>query len=427
MNILLKNALLSDGSIGCAATTGKRIAYIGAEAGLTADTRFDEVIDCGRSLLLPGLYNCHTHAAMTLFRGYGEDLPLQSWLNDRIFPAEDRLTDEAVYVASLWAIAEMLRGGIVSFSDMYMFCPQTARAALETGIKANISRSLVSFDPDADFRTDFRFLESKSLFEAYNGADDGRILIDMSLHAEYTNVGRAVEFLSDYAAQVKTGMHVHLSETEREHAECIARHGVTPARFFADRGAFDVPATAAHCVWVSAEDRALLAEKGVSAAHNPTSNLKLGSGVMPLPAMLRAGVNVTLGTDGAASNNTLDLFKEMHLAAILHKGVEHDTTNTPAAEILRMATANGAIAQHRPDCGRLEAGCRADLILVDMDSINNIPSYDPIYTAIYSARSTDVRLTMADGKILYRDGEFTTIDFEKLKQDMRDVCARYFQ
>lgn len=424
MRILFENAEILHIGKGFLATDGTDITYVGKTR---PEGTFDRVIDCRNRLLMPGLYNCHTHAAMTLFRGYGEDMPLQSWLNDRIFPAEDLLTDESVYVASKWAIAEMLRGGTVSFSDMYFFCENTARAVEETGIKANISRSIVSFDPEIDLYSDSRFLEARRLFEAWNGRADGRLIVEMALHAEYTNVPKACRQMAEYCRSAGARMHVHLSETEREQQECIARHGKTPARFFADTGVFDVPAMAAHCVWVTEEDMDLMREKGVYAIHNPASNLKLGSGIMPLSKMLSRGVPVALGTDSASSNNTLDMFKEMYLASLLQKGTDRDPAALKADAVIALGTEAGARAQGRDDCGQLEVGCRADLILLDLDALNNIPYYDPSYTVLYSARSSDVCLTMVDGRILYENGEFTTIDIEKLRYDMRYTCEHYFE
>ena len=199
----------------------RRIASISTEL---PDTAGCEVVEGKGNLLIPGFYNIHCHAAMTLFRGYGEDLPLDRWLNERIFPAEDRLTAKSVNVATKLAIAEMLRGGIVSFSDMYMFEDAVADAVAEYGIKANLSRSIVSFDPDIDIRADSRFTETLDLIRGYHGYDDGRIRVDLSLHAEYTNVPRACRDLADYAKEYGFGMQIHLSETEKEHRECIERH-----------------------------------------------------------------------------------------------------------------------------------------------------------------------------------------------------------
>ncbi len=389
--------------------------------------RFDRVIEGRHRLLMPALYNCHAHTAMTLFRGYGEDLPLQSWLNDCIFPAEDRLTSEAVYHASMLAIAEMLRNGIVSFSDMYFFSEDTIRAVAETGMKANIARCITCFNPEETKDTDTRLIEALKLHEAYHNSYDGRIKMDMSVHAEYTTLPHAVRYVADAAKELSLHMHVHMSETESEHNECMARNnGMTPAQHFAKLGVFDVPTVAAHCVWVSDEDIALMAEKGVFAAHNPVSNLKLGSGIMPLEKMHRAGVKVVLGTDGAASNNRLDILREMNLAAMLQKGHDRVCDAMHAADLIPMATVNGALAQGRADCGKLTCGAKADLIMLDLDTPNNIPSYTPVTSVIYSATGADVCMTMADGKILYENGQYTTLDIEAVKHQMRETVAHYF-
>jgi 5-methylthioadenosine/S-adenosylhomocysteine deaminase len=320
----------------------------------------------------------------------------------------------------------MLRGGVVSFSDMYMFEDAVAEAVLETGIKANLSRSLVSFAPNSDVASDSRFAEARDLVKKYHNADDGRLKIDFSLHAEYTNVPKYVAKIGEYTASQGLRMQIHLSETEKEHLECMQRHQKTPAAFFCDLGVFDAPTTAAHCVWVSDEDIEILAKKKVSVAHNPVSNLKLGSGVMPLSKMLKAGVNVCLGTDGVASNNRLDVLREMQTAAILHKGIMRDPACTTAAQMPALATRNGAIAQGREDCGEIREGARADLILIDRHSIHNMPSYDDYALLSYSAERSDVRLTMADGRILYQNGAYTLIDEERLRFEAREVFAHYF-
>ena len=401
----------------------KRIASITKNL---PDTVGAEVIDAKGNLLIPGFYNAHCHAAMTLFRGYGEDLPLQRWLEERIFPAEDRLNYENVTVATRLAIAEMLKGGIVSFSDMYMFEDAVAEVVLETGVKANLSRALVSFSPEANIASDSRFAEAKALVEKYQNADDERVKVDFSLHAEYTNLPHYIAEVSEYAATNGLRMHLHVSETEKEHNECIARHGKTPTRLFYDLGTFNTPTLAAHCVWVSNEDIAILAEKQVSVVHNPVSNLKLGSGVMPLGKMISAGVNVCLGTDGVASNNRLDILREMQTAAILHKGVLLDPTATTASQMPKLATRNGALAQGRTDCAEIRIGARADLVLIDRNSIHNMPCFDNYAMLCYSAERSDVLLTMVDGRILYQNGTYTLIDEERLRYDAQRVFAHYF-
>ncbi len=402
---------------------GNRITAIDRERPTGA---FDRVIAGSGKLLTPGLVNAHTHAAMTIFRGYGEDLPLDRWLNERIFPAEDRLSERAVYLGTKLSIAEMLAGGVTSFSDMYFFCDATARAVAEGGIKANLSRSVVSFDGDADYRRDPRVLESLSLYDEWNGAEDGRILIDLSLHAEYTNVAACVRTVAEEAGRRRARVQIHLSETRKEHRECLLRHGVTPTRFFYDNGLFEVPVVAAHCVFLTAEDRAILSEHGATAVHNPVSNLKLGSGIMPLRTMLRAGINVALGTDGAASNNRLDLLREMQTALLLSKGTTHRPDGVSAADALPLATEAGARAQGRTDVGRLSVGYRADLALFDLAGLSHQPVIDPVTSLAYSASSHDVCLTMVDGRILYENGEFTTLDVEKLKSEFSEMRSHYF-
>ena len=428
MKTIIKNAtLLSETGYGKGkwhvTVENKRIANITKEL---PDTKGAEIIDAKGNLLIPGFYNAHCHAAMTLFRGYGEDLPLQRWLEERIFPAEDRLNYQNVTVATRLAIAEMLKGGIVSFSDMYMFEDAVAEVVLETGIKANLSRALVSFSPDANIATDTRFTEAKALVEKYQNCDDERLKVDFSLHAEYTNVPHYIAQVGEYTAANGLRMHLHLSETEKEHNECIARHGKTPTKLFYDLGVLNTPTLAAHCVWVSDEDIALMAEKGVSAVHNPVSNLKLGSGVMPLNKMLSAGVNVCLGTDGVASNNRLDILREMQTAAILHKGVLLDPTATTALQTPKMATRNGAIAQGREDCGEIRIGARADMVLIDRNSVHNMPCFDDYAMLCYSAERSDVLMTMVDGRILYQNGTYTLIDEERLRYDAQKVFAYYF-
>ena len=403
--------------------TDESITYIGV--GMPEEP-FDRTIDCKENLLMPAFYNAHCHAAMTLFRGYGEDLPLRRWLDEKILPAEEKLNFRRVYYGSKLAIAEMIRNGVVSFSDMYFFQEATAEAVLEAGIKANLARSIVSFDPNITREADSRFAESVKLVEQYHGAGDGRLKIDMSLHAEYSNVDACCRYVAEYAKEQGLRMQLHLSETQDEHEACIARHGMTPAAYFASLGVFDVPTTAAHCVYVTDEDIALMKEKGVFPVHNPVSNLKLGSGVMRLRDMLNAGLTVTLGTDGVASNNRLSVLRELQTAAILHKGVNRNPENIRAAELPALATRNGALSQGREDCGRIAVGARADLILVDLNAINNIPCYDLATTLAYSASTSNVLLTMCDGRILWENGEYTSIDIECLRFEARQIIRHYF-
>ena len=429
MTTLIRNVKLLDEygfgtkSVAVIVENGK-YSYIGeAEPRI----KVDEVIDGKGNLLIPAFYNTHCHAAMTLFRGYGEDLPLDRWLNEKIFPAEDKLTPKSVNIATKLAIAEMLANGVASFSDMYMFMDEVANAVLETGIKANLSRSIVSFAESDNIQNDSRFLESVKLVKDFDGAANGKLKVDMSLHAEYTNTEQMARFIAEYTRENNLGMQVHISETEKEHHECIERRsGRTPIEFFNDCGLLDARTTAAHCVYVTENDMNIIKEKNVSVAHNSVSNLKLGSGVMQLRKMLDKGINVTLGTDGVASNNNLDVLKELQYAVLLGKGISRQPECVTAREMLPLATRNGAIAQGRADCGEIKIGYKADAVLVDLDSVNNIPSYDYYTTLAYSAKSSDVLMTMVDGEILYKNGEYKTIDIEKLKFEAKDVINHYF-
>ena len=429
MNTLIKNVkLLAEYGFEkrsvCVLVKDDCIAYVGEKEPAE---KADRVIDGKSNLLLPGFYNTHCHAAMTVFRGYGEDLPLDRWLNERIFPAEDRLTGRASYIGSLIAAAEMLAGGVVSFSDMYMFQEDVARAVLESGMKANLSRCVVAFSDMDDPRRDNRFQEAARLVELLHGAENGKILVDMSLHGEYTNTEQMFRAVAEYAKERSLGIQVHISETKKEHMEAMARRGGrTPVELCLDTGILDSRTIAAHCVWVSERDMDIMKEKGVFVSHNPISNLKLGSGVMDLGKMLDKGIHVTLGTDGAASNNDLDILSELQTAAILHKGVNLDPERTRADHMIRLATSEAAQAQGRPDCGRVEVGYRADLVLWDLDAVHNIPSYDYAATMAYSAKSSDVLLTMVDGRVLYENGEYKTIDVEKLKYEAKELIEHYF-
>lgn len=424
MKILFENVKIISGETVFVAVDGAHFSYVGSER---PEEKFDLIKQCNGSMIIPAFYNTHCHAAMTLFRGIGDGLPLSRWLNEQIFPAEDKLTHEAVYWGTMLGSAEMISGGTVSFSDMYMFEDAVAEAVADSGVKANISRSLVSFDPTADFSSDFRLDEAKALYAQWSNAEDGRIKVEMSLHAEYTNVLPYCEYVADYCRSNKIPIQIHLSETRDEHEQCIARNGVTPSMFFDKAGVFDTKAIAAHCVWLSDEDIALLAERGVSIAHNPTSNLKLGSGIMQYSKIAQSGICVGLGTDGAASNNSLSVLKEMQLAALIHKGTQLDAATATSREMFELATRNGALIQSREDCGKIEAGYRADAVLIDTNAVNTLPSPDLYATLVYSADRTNILMTMCDGRILFDNGEYKSIDIERAKFNLNRCVSKIFE
>jgi len=374
---------------------------------------FKERYDGAGRLLIPGMYNTHTHIPMTLLRGYAESLSLQDWLTQRIFPFEAKLTDESAYPATLLGIAEMLRFGVVSFTDMYYFTEARVRAITESGIKANICEGLMVFDPDATYEQLPAQARNEQLVQRYHNTLDGRLKIDLNIHSEYISNPQVVRAVGEHAVELGVQTHVHISETSLEHEECKGRRGgLTPVQYFDSLGFFRAPCTAAHCVWTEPEDWALLAERGVTVSANPASNMKLASGFAPIPQMLAAGVNVALGTDGVASNNSHNIIQTLYLFALLYKGSSGDPTVVTPAQALAAATVHGARSQGRPDCGTIEVGKRADLVVLDVELPWMQPTHNLVNNLVYSAQGADVVLTMVDGTVLYRDGVWPTLDVE---------------
>lgn len=427
MKALLKNAwIYTPGGVirgGCLTVDGPTIAYVGAAR---PEGEFDREKDMSGKLLLPGLVNAHTHAAMTLLRGVGTDLPLQKWLFDSVFPVEARLSGEDIRAGTALALLEMLACGTTSFSDMYFFSPETVAQIRDSGMKANLCYPVQAFDPADTFTKNESARKQERLHRDWHGAGEGRILVDGCLHAEYTCNMDVAAGVAAWSRENGLRMHVHLSETEREHRECLAKYGKTPAQWMDALGVFDVACAAAHCVWVTEEDRRLLRAKSVSVAHNPTSNMKLGSGFAPVPELLEEGVNVALGTDGAASNNNLNMLEEMHLAAVIHNGFRRDTALMTARQVLDMATLNGARLQGRGDTGTIEVGKRADIMAIDLDSPHLFPRLDTAGLAVYSAQAADVCMTMVDGRVLYENGEYLTLDRERILWDAEAAAKRLY-
>lgn len=391
-------------------TSGDIIAYI---SDVMPEESYGEVYSGKGKVLLPAFVNSHSHAAMTLMRGYGENMSLDDWLFSRVFPFEEKLNSEAVYWGTALSMAESIRFGIVSSTDMYYFCEDVVRAVLDAGAKANVSRSISHFTDD-DLYDSYRFKETESLYRNFNGAGEGKIIIDMSIHSEYTTTPKAVKQLADFTKEIGANMHVHVSETKKEHEECKERHGgLTPVQYLNSLGAFDTPSVAAHCVWIEGEDYDILKEKGVTVAVNPVSNLKLASGVCNVSALLDRGINVAIGTDSVASNNSLNFIEEMKMFAISTKGTIYDPAVVSPVQTLAAATAGGARAQGRNDCGFIRVGNKADLIVLDIDTPYMRPSHNLITNIVYSASGSDIVMTMCDGRVLYKDGEYLTIDIER--------------
>ncbi len=383
---------------------------------------FGEEYDGKDRLLIPGFVNAHCHVPMTLLRGYGEGLPLQRWLTERVFPFEAQLDDEAVYWGAMLGIAEMLRSGITSFTEMYDHCGAIARAVLQSGVSCNLSRGLMCFD-DTPLQQLIPFQETLQLFDEYNGAGDGRLQVDFCIHAEYTSNPDTVSGVANVASNRHARMHLHLSETKQEQQQCVERHGKTPAAYFEQLGVFANPTTAAHCVWVTEQDRAILKRNGVTVAHCPASNCKLGSGIAPVCELLEEGVPVAIGTDGVSSNNSFNFLQELRLAILLQNGTRQNPNAISAAQVLQMATEAGARSQGR-NSGVIRCGAVADLAVVRCDSINMTPCYNPLVNLVYSANLPDTVLTMCAGKVLYRDGQLVTIDAERAKFEVNRAVQR---
>ena len=397
---------------------GARIVSVvnsGASGGADEAVKDGErVIDGRGKLLMPGFYNTHTHLPMTLMRGYGENMSLTDWLEKKIFPFEDRLTGEDCYYAAMLAMAESFSHGVVSSSDQYFFCEDIVRAATESGAKLNAARGLSFFDEILDL-TGFRpYEESRNLFRDHHDTAGGRIRVDIGLHAEYTATPGLIEAVAGLCRETGAPVHVHVSETMKEHEECKERNGGrTPMRVLYDGGVFDNGGIAAHCVLVEEEDADMLMEKGVTAVSCPVSNMKLASGIARIPLLLEKGVSVALGTDGAASNNGFNFFEEIKLLALSAKVRFGDPTLIRPQEALFAATRAGALAQGRPDCGYIKEGFRADMIVLDLCSPSLNPVYEIANNLVFSASSRDILMTLVDGRVVYEDGAFPTIDVEK--------------
>ena len=390
---------------------------IAAIGSVPEGTHAAETRDLHGALVMPGLVNAHGHTAMTLVRGLGCGLPLKRWLEEAIFPVEAKMSPGDIEAGVTWGVMEMLAGGTTCVADMYDF-PGTGGEAFErAGFKANICRVGLGF-------IDGRLEDCISFTRGWNAGKRVRTVADICIHSEYLTDEKFCRELAAANRDLKRPLHVHVSETRREHEECIARHGKTPIAYLADCGLLDFGGYAAHCVWAEDSDFAIMRDMGVTLVHNPSSNMKLGSGFARIAAAMSAGVNVALGTDGCASNDNLDMFEEMHIAALLHKGLAQDPTVLSAGDVIDMATVNGARALGRTDTGRLETGCRADLCVIELDKPHLAPALDMPNLIVYSAKSQDVAMTIVDGEILYDHGEFTSIYAEKAKYELLAAVRR---
>lgn len=427
MNILIKNCFILTGQQdqpvvqGEVAVEGSRLLQVGAAGRLPADWRPERVIDGSDHLCMPGLVNCHTHAAMTLLRSFADDLPLMEWLSTKIWPAEERLTGEDVYWATLLSIVEMVRSGTTTFNDMYFFMDDAARAVEKAGARAVLARGLIGNGPGAEQALE----ESRSFLNRWQGGAGGRINVWLGPHAPYTCPPEYLIKVLQVAEEFQTGIHIHVAETVDEVEQIQKQYGKTPVAYLNDLGVFRVPVLAAHCVHLTEADIATMAERSVAVAHNPESNMKLASGIAPVSAMRRSGITVGLGTDGASSNNNLDMFEEMRTAALLHKVANQDPLVLPALEVLAMATRDGARALGLDSqVGVLEPGYKADLILVDLNQAHLCPRHNLEAHMVYAARGADVDTVIIDGQLVLDGRRMLTIDEDEVRREVEARAMR---
>jgi len=389
------------------------------------DFKAETFIDGHNKLLMPGMVNSHTHAYMSVFRNLADDLSFEEWLFGRISPLEDKLLLNDCYWGNMLSCLEMIKSGTTCFVDMHMALNQSVLAAQETGMRAVISRGLVGSDGN-DRGGKKRIMEA---FEEYAFAQDNdydRIKFMLGPHAIYTCGKDYLLEVSEIAKDRGLGINIHLSETKHEVEECIKNHGMSPVKYLESLGLFDVPAIAAHCVHLDDEDIAILKKRNVSVATNPASNMKLGNGFAPVGRLINEGVNVCLGTDSQASNNTLNMFTEMRLLSLIHKGVDCDAQAMSAKTVLRCATENGYKAVGMGDtAGKIEEGKAADLVLLDIDAPQFYPRNNLASALVYSANGSEVDTVIIDGRIVMKNKEVLTIDTERVYYEINRITKNY--
>ena len=411
MNTLIKNAtvLLSDGTAKKMdiAITDDKIVKVGI---VDADWKADTTINAEDKLAVPGFINAHTHASMTLLRSYADDMKLMDWLQNKIWPIEDKMTKNDIYWGAMLAIAEMVKSGTTTFADMYGDMEKVAQAVEETGIRAVLARGIIGVAPNG--KTALK--ENVALYDNFNNVADGRITVMFGPHAPYTCPPDFLRLVVKEAKKRNAGIHIHLSETKGEVDECFKQYGKSPFAIMEETGILECGVLAAHCVHVSDEDIALMKKYDVRVAHNPGSNMKLASGIAPVPKMLDAGICVSLGTDGASSNNNLDMLEEINLATLLHKVDTMDPLAIPAFTGIKMATEYGATAVGLKLLGKIKAGYKADITLFDMHSPAWCPRHDVVSLLAYSANSSSVDTVFVNGQMLLEKGKLLTMDEERI-------------
>ena len=383
-----------------------------------------EVIDASGCIVMPGLVNTHTHLPMVLFRGLADDLPLMTWLNDHIFPAERRFINrDTVYAGSLLAIAEMILSGTTTFCDGYFFEDSVAKAAIEAAVRGIVAQGFVDF-PTPDQPTPSRHAAVAEKFLQKWRDTSPLVTPALVCHSSYICSPQTLQTIKTAARRNGALFLIHLAETREEVSLLRERYGRKPVHHLQDLDLLDKATIAAHCVWIEADELDLLAHFGVKVAHNPESNMKLAAGVAPVPGMLRRGIDVGLGTDGSASNNNLDLFGEMAMCAKLHKAFASDPTLLKAEKVVEMATLGGARVLGMADrIGSITPGKRADIILVNTNKPHLTPLYNPFSHLVYAASGADVETSIIDGKVVMRERRLLTIDLDGVMGEVRKIAV----
>ena len=385
------------------------------------ESNIDKVIDAEGKILLPGLVNTHTHLSMTLFRGLADDLSLDSWLNDHIWPMEANLNGDYCYIGALLGAVELIKSGTTTFSDMYFYMEDVARAVEDAGIRAVLSYGMIDFGIEEKREAEIK--ENMALFNACNGMADGRIKVFFGPHSPYTASEELLVKVRELADEYGIGIHIHVSETQKEINDSLDERGLRPFEYLEKIGFLGPDVVAAHCVWLSDKEIEIIKKHGVKVSHNPCSNMKLASGIAPVSKLIENGICVSIGTDGASSNNNLDLIEELKTASLLQKVSTLDPKVLDSEESIRMATIKGAEALGLDDeIGTIEVGKKADIILIDTAAANMTPDSSSLSSnVVYSANGSNVDTTICNGKILMENKKLTTLDEEEIYAKARQA------
>lgn len=421
-DLLIKNAHIigADEMIedGCMVIQKGHFEYVGIMTEEVEKQKYQKIINAQGKIAAPGLVNAHTHSPMVLLRNYANDYPVQKWLFDYIIPAENKLSPENIYWGTQLAIAEMIKSGTTAFLDMYLYMDEVAKVAAETGIKACLSKDIIK----SQVRENDEVIDKDNFRAFYNKWHnyDKRIKVNTEIHSVFLYDEKSLRKAAEVAKEMNTSVHIHILEGVNERTISMDMHGSSPLEACLKYGILDNPVIAAHCVHLDDKDFEIIQEKKIIPVHNPSSNMILGSGVAPVPRMIDKGIKVALGTDGAASNNNLNMFEEMHLASLIHKGNQNDPELMKSHEVLKMATKNGAEALGF-NSGVIQEGKEADMILIGVEKTHIQPLRNPVSALTYSVQASDVDTTIVNGKVLMENRILTTIDTEKVMKEVKNI------